>query len=77
MQTKFLPNLFNNIYLMDTVNVDPGNRWFILIGKGVINGVQIPLFKSRLVVINDVYPRLFDLLFAHMDKCPWRKTSLF
>src|SRR5665809_53177 len=76
MQIKMVPDLLNNLNLVDTINVNPGYCGFISEREAFIDCFCNLFFKMFSIVVYNGYFCFFYLLFPNMDESPRRKAYL-
>jgi len=74
---KMNPYLFNNIYIVEAVNIYPGYGRRIFKRKTLLYFLYCLFLKIILVIIKYGYARYFKLLFPYMDKSSRRKAYSF
>jgi len=60
-------NFFDNLYIVDPIDVNPGYCWFILKGKTFLNPFYLLFLKISFIIVNKANPYLLGLLLFYMN----------
>ena len=77
VKNKMIPELFDNINLMNTIYVDPRDRWSILVGKTVFNVLDFSFIILILIVIKKCDPNLLYFFLPTKTTVPGGRPAFF
>ena len=75
MQSEIIANVFDEIRVMDPVDIDPGNGFGILEGNTFGNTLQLQFLYLAWIVVDYPYSRKVDLFRADKGQRAWCLTD--